>query len=58
MMNTINLYGMPVSAPCRLVNMVCEVLQKEYESRMVNIMQGDQHLLWFTRVSSLANLPM
>lgn len=52
----ITIYGMPVSAPCRLVNMVCEVLEKEYEPRMVNIMQGDQHLLWFTRVSSLANL--
>ena len=52
----ITIYGMPVSAPCRLVNMVCEVLEKEYGPRMVNIMQGDQHLLWFTRVSSLANL--
>ena len=45
-------FGMPVSAPCRLVNMVCEMLEKQYESRMVNIMQGDQHLLWFTRVMS------
>ena len=52
----ITVYGMPVSAPCRLVNMVCEVLEKQYEPRIVNIMQGDQHLLWFTRVSSCTNL--
>ena len=49
-------YGMPVSAPCRLIHMVCEVLEKQYESRMVNIMQGDQHLLWFTRVISSEKL--
>ena len=49
-------YGMPVSAPCRLIHMVCEVLEKQYESRMVNIMQGDQHLLWFTRVISAEKL--
>ena len=34
-------YGMPLSAPARIVFMTCEALGVEYETKVVDLMKGE-----------------
>ena len=37
----IKIYGMDISAPCRMAMMACEVMGIEYELVVVNLMAGE-----------------
>ena len=38
----VEIYGIKVSAPCRILMMTCEALGLDYEFKLVNLAQGDQ----------------
>jgi glutathione S-transferase len=40
-MAPIVIYGMPASAPCRILTMTCEVLGLDYEFKIVNLQAGE-----------------
>ncbi len=48
----LTVYGLELSAPCRLVYMTCELVRKDYKKHLVNVLEGDQMKPWFLEVRS------
>jgi hypothetical protein len=47
---TIIIYSLPLSAPCRLAYMTCELLGISYEKPIVDVTKGEQMEPWFKEV--------
>merc|ERR1711915_183919 len=53
----IEVYGMGLSAPCRIVNMTAECLAIEYDFKVVNLMTGDHMKPEFLALNPMHNIP-
>jgi len=56
-MAPIEVYGMQLSAPVRMVQMTCEVLGVEYEKKELNIMTGENMTPEFLKINPHHNIP-
>jgi len=56
-MAPIEIYGMQLSAPCRIVEMTAEVLGLEYEFKVVDLMAGDHMKPEFLAMNPMHNVP-
>jgi len=56
-MAPIEVYGMNLSAPCRIVNMTAECLGLEYEFKLVDLMAGDHMKPEFLAMNPQHNIP-
>lgn len=46
----VEIYGMQLSAPCRIVGMTCEVLKVPYEFKETDLMKGEHKTPEFLKV--------
>lgn len=53
----VKVYGMSLSAPCRIVNMTAECLGLEYELKIVDLMAGEQMKPEFLAINPQHNVP-
>merc|ERR1711884_867738 len=56
-MAPIEVYGMSLSAPCRIVNMTAECLGLEYEFKVVDLMAGEHMKPEFLAMNPQHNIP-
>ncbi len=56
-MAPIVIYGMPLSAPCRILVMTCEVLGLEYEFKTCNLMTGENKTPEYLKLNPHHNIP-
>jgi len=56
-MAPIEIYGMQLSAPCRIVEMTAEVLGLEYEFKVVDLMAGENMKPEFLALNPQHNIP-
>merc|ERR1711872_1070499 len=56
-MAPIEVYGMPLSAPCRIVNMTAECLGLEYNFKVVDLMAGEHMKPEFLALNPMHNIP-
>eukprot|EP00092_Neocalanus_flemingeri_P013192 GFUD01014218.1.p1 GENE.GFUD01014218.1~~GFUD01014218.1.p1 ORF type:complete len:222 (-),score=73.11 GFUD01014218.1:129-794(-) len=56
-MAPIDVYGMPLSAPCRIVNMTAECLGMEYNFKMLDLMAGEHMKPEFLAINPMHNIP-
>ena len=56
-MAPIDVYGMPLSAPCRIVNMTAECLGLEYNFKLLDLMAGDHLKPEFLAINPMHNIP-
>merc|ERR1712228_74726 len=56
-MAPIEVYGMSLSAPCRIVNMTAECLGLEYEFKVVDLMAGEHMKPEFLALNPQHNIP-
>merc|ERR1712183_686704 len=56
-MAPIDVYGMPLSAPCRIVNMTAERLGLEYNFKFLDLMAGDHMKPEFLAINPMHNIP-
>ena len=51
------IYGMQLSAPCRIVEMTAEVLGLEYDFKVVDLMAGEHMKPEFLAMNPMHNIP-
>ena len=56
-MAPITIYGMPASAPCRIVTMTTEVLGLEYNYKVVDLATGDNRKPEYLALNPMHNIP-
>merc|ERR1712209_287065 len=56
-MAPIEIYGMQLSAPCRIVEMTAECLGLEYQFKVVDLMTGDHMKPEFLAMNPMHNIP-
>merc|ERR1739838_548034 len=56
-MAPIDVYGMPLSAPCRIVNMTAECLGVEYNFKMLDLMAGEHMKPEYLAINPMHNIP-
>jgi len=56
-MAPIDVYGMSLSAPCRIVNMTAECLGLEYNFKVVDLMAGEHMKPEFLALNPMHNIP-
>jgi len=56
-MAPIDVHGMPLSAPCRIVHMTAECLGVEYNCKMLDLMAGDHMKPEFLAINPMHNIP-
>ena len=56
-MAPLEIYGMQLSAPCRIVEMVAEVLGLDYEFKVVDLMAGEHMKPEFLAMNPQHNIP-
>merc|ERR1711878_104332 len=56
-MAPIEVYGMSLSAPCRIVNMTAECLGLDYEFKVVDLMAGEHMKPEFLAMNPQHNIP-
>jgi len=56
-MAPIDVHGMPLSAPCRIVNMTAECLGVEYNFKMLDLMAGEHMKPEFLAINPMHNIP-
>ena len=50
-MPSVQIYGVPLSAPTRIVMMTCEILGLDYEIKPCNVMKGDNRQPEYLKVN-------
>jgi glutathione S-transferase len=56
-MPSIDIYGMPLSAPCRIVQMTAECLGIEYNFKLTDLMKGEHMTPEFLKMNPQHNIP-
>jgi glutathione S-transferase len=56
-MAPIVVYGMPTSAPVRILTMTCEVLGLDYEFKIYNLMNGEHKTPEYLKLNPQHNIP-
>jgi len=56
-MPSIDIYGMPLSAPCRIVQMTAECLGVEYNFKLTDLMKGEHMTPEFLKMNPEHNIP-